>query len=402
MDAAAARLRAGAVLLAGGLLAPLAIANAVAPLYTLCALMALAALIAGRAWRDVPRLPALLALGLLAWAGLSIVWAVDPTRSARAWVALAVSLAGGLALLAAAGRLTAAERARAGTALVAGVAVTLALLAIEAVPRYLRLSPTPLQALLDAAGLRFGLSSLNRAASLVAIGVWPAAAILLRRHGWRRAWILPAGALAVLPALESTASLLAIACALPAIGLAAWRPAALRMLLPGAVALGILAMPLATGWDGFHTRFADRNLSVSVWHRAEIWAFASRRIAERPLGGWGLDSSRDMPGAEDLVPGQPQFRPIHPHNNPLQLWLELGVPGAVLGAAAAVLAARRAGAASRDLAARLGATGALCAALAVAATGYGLWQAWWMGALWIVAALVRATSAPVAGDGRQA
>ena len=393
MGAGAGKLRSGAIVLSAALLTPLAIANAVAPLYTLCALLALAALAADRAWRDIPRAPALLAICLLGWAGLSIAWSADPARSARALASLALSLAGGLALLAAADRASPTARARAGTALVAGLALTLGLLAIEAVPRYLRWTPTPLQWLLDAAGMKFGLSSLNRAASLVAICVWPAAAIVLRRHGWRRAWILPAAALAVLPALESGAAQLAMICALGAGAVTAWRPGATRAILPAAAVLGILAMPLVTGSQAFRDRFAARDLPVSVWHRAEIWAFAARHVAARPLTGWGLDTTRELPGAADLVDGKPEYRPMHTHNNPLQLWLELGAVGALLGAAAAVLAARAAAAARLDMPARLGAVAALCAALAICATGFGMWQGWWMGSLWIVAALIRATAA---------
>jgi fatty acid desaturase len=57
--------------------------------------------------------------------------------------------------------------------------------------------------------------------------------------------------------------------------------------------------------------------------------------------------------------------------------------------------ARRA-CAQADRAGRLALLAALAAALAVAATGYGVWQAWWMGALWIVASAARAAFGGVA------
>lgn len=393
MGAGVARLRGVALGLGAALLAPLAIINAVAPLYTLVALLALAALVVGRGWGRVPRIPLLLALALLGWAALSILWAVDPARSARGWASLALSLAGGLALFAAADALSSDGRARVGRALALGTIAALVPLTIEAIARARGWTPTPQQWLLESAGFAYGPHQLNRVAALVAILVWPAAAILARRAGWRRAWLLPAWAACVLPAFDSAAALLALVCAAATLVLAlaieAWRPRALRILAPAAIAIGVAAMPMLPNWEPFRARFTDRAQGVSVWHRAEIWSFVATRIAERPLQGWGLDSARSMPGGKDLIDGHAERLPLHPHNNILQLWLELGLPGAALMAILASVAARRV-CAQADRVGRLALLAALAATLAVAATGYGVWQAWWMGALWIIAAATRA------------
>ena len=399
MGTGVARLQVVALGLGAALLAPLAIINAVAPLYTLVALLAVAALIAGRGWRGVPRVPLLLALALLGWAALSILWAVDPARSARGWASLALSLAGGLALFAAADALSSDGRARVGRALALGTIAALVPLTIEAIARARGWTPTPQQWLLESAGFAYGPHQLNRVAALVAIAVWPAAAILARHAGWRRAWLLPAWAACVLPAFDSAAALLALVCAAATLVLAvaidAWRPRALRILAPAAIAIGVAAMPMLPNWEPFRARFTERAQGVSIWHRAEIWSFVATRIAERPLLGWGLDSARSMPGGKDLIDGRAERLPLHPHNNILQLWLELGLPGAALMAILASAVARRA-CAQADRAGRLALLAALAAALAVAATGYGVWQAWWMGALWIVASAVRAAFGGVA------
>jgi O-antigen ligase len=71
-------------------------------------------------------------------------------------------------------------------------------------------------------------------------------------------------------------------------------------------------------------------LKISAGHRLLIWSFVGDRIAERALAGWGLDSSRAVPGGEDPIRPGETWLPLHPHNAPLQLWLELGAPGAVL------------------------------------------------------------------------
>jgi len=233
--------------------------------------------------------------------------------------------------------------------------------------------------------------------------VWPAAAVVARRHGWRRGALLPAWAIAILPAFDSNAALLAAACGLATVLLgvamaATGRPAALRMILGAAIVLGFALMPLLPNWGPFHDRFTARSLSVSIWHRAEIWSFAADRIAERPLRGWGLGSARAIPGGDEFIAPGANRLPLHPHNGVLQLWLELGALGAAFGAAGALLVARRAAAPGLDPSTAILLSAGLAAALAVLLTGYGIWQGWWMGALWMIAAVARAVASPP-GDG---
>jgi O-antigen ligase len=73
--------------------------------------------------------------------------------------------------------------------------------------------------------------------------------------------------------------------------------------------------------------------------------------------------------------------PLHPHNAALQVWLELGAPGAALFA---LLVALVWGALARAEWPPLFAAAA-GASLAVAFVGcfatYGIWQEWWLGTL---------------------
>src|SRR6185503_20527219 len=67
----------------------------------------------------------------------------------------------------------------------------------------------------------------------------------------------------------------------------------------------------------------ERDMPQTDSIRLDYWSHAIDWIAMRPLKGWGLDASRVFgPGIK-----------LHPHNAPLQVWLELGVVGAVLAAA---------------------------------------------------------------------
>jgi O-antigen ligase len=84
------------------------------------------------------------------------------------------------------------------------------------------------------------------------------------------------------------------------------------------------------------------------------------------------------PALRDFVT-QPhaELMPLHPHNGALQLWLELGVIGALIGAA---LMLALGVAASRSAAPAAGA-GMLASAAVTGMLSFGLWQAWWVASL---------------------
>jgi O-antigen ligase len=154
------------------------------------------------------------------------------------------------------------------------------------------------------------------------------------------------------------------------------------------------------------TQTADA-IKLSAGHRLLIWSFVGDRIAEHPLTGWGLDSSRSIPGGQDLIRPGETWLPLHPHNTPLQLWLELGAEGAVLFALVVALAWHALASApwSRAFGAAAGAS--LAIALIACVTTYGIWQEWWLGSLWFLlfgvlvmarvspSAVTRAVTAPL-------
>jgi O-antigen ligase len=126
----------------------------------------------------------------------------------------------------------------------------------------------------------------------------------------------------------------------------------------------------------------------SARHRLEIWWFTGARIAERPLLGWGLDSSRSIPGGKEPTPEGAPWLPLHPHNGTLQVWLELGLPGASLFAALVAWLWFGLAAAPwpRRFAAAAGAS--LCAAQTIGLADYGMWEEWWIGTQLLVLFLI--------------
>ena len=129
-------------------------------------------------------------------------------------------------------------------------------------------------------------------------------------------------------------------------------------------------------------------LKVSAGHRLLIWSFAGDRIAERPLSGWGLDASRNIPGGKDPIRAGKSWMPLHPHNAGLQIWLELGVPGAVLFALLIAFLWHCLASAEWPRLFVAAAGGSLAIASVACFATYGIWQEWWLSVLWLSLFLV--------------
>jgi len=70
----------------------------------------------------------------------------------------------------------------------------------------------------------------------------------------------------------------------------------------------------------------------SLIHRILVWEFVGKESIKRPVFGYGLGTSRligqniilNIPNSNKEIKGG---IPLHPHNNFLQIWLELGIFG---------------------------------------------------------------------------
>ncbi|MDP3852281.1 O-antigen ligase [Phenylobacterium sp.] len=124
-------------------------------------------------------------------------------------------------------------------------------------------------------------------------------------------------------------------------------------------------------------------LRMGYWRRAVAW------IGDHPSRGWGLDASRMFsPGIK-----------LHPHDAALQLWLELGLIGAMAAAVFWASILWGLGHKRRDPARAVGAATA-AAYLTYSAFSFGVWQEWFLaiGAL-AAAACVLAARQPAARAG---
>jgi O-antigen ligase len=319
------------------------------------------------------RLPAACLVALLLWGFASTLWSIEPQRSLVLAMRLAGLFAAGLALAAAAERIAAPRRL--AMFLVAGLALGVAMVWFELG------TGGSLINLISVRG--FGPYRLDQIAIGLAILAPPVTAWLSERGGRVPALLAGVAAIATIGFLDDLTAKAALAAALPMIGLLYWRKRPVARVAAVICALFIVTAPLTLSkLERIPGMFAAADsFKVSAGHRLLIWSFTGDRIAEHPLLGWGLDSSRAIPGGNtEIRPGQ-NWLSLHPHDAALQVWLELGLPGAVLFALLLAVFWLRLNRLSGPHVYVAAAGGALAATLAPLFAAYGVWQEWWIGTL---------------------
>ncbi len=161
-------------------------------------------------------------------------------------------------------------------------------------------------------------------------------------------------------------------------------------IMGGLAALAILSTPV---WSWAASRGADVTSAAStIDYRQLIWERTLEVVAENPIKGGGVGVLRTMRDTFESGGFSSQLViPNHPHNMALQLWAETGAIGAVLLAAALLLASFRLPPPSA-----IGATGPRTAMLvgvmgAVGCVSFDLWNEWWWGVGVLLAVLVIVT-----------
>ena len=367
----------------------------VAPKGTVALLLLAAALAVPTYWwaekrLPKPDLPISMALALLVvWCAIASAWGDDAVRSLVLALRIAVILAAGTALFAIAATVEEAARRRIGVWLAIGFGLGLVLTTVETAFDY------PLLRLFKTADSGREVFWLGRGAVSMALIVWPVTVYLWGRGvGWKALAIPVLLGVASL-FVESAAATLGICAGIAAV-LLALRHRKLGLVVTIAASVLVFAgMPFAARLMHGHGWHRADWLASSARHRIEIWNFAAERIAEKPLLGWGFNSSRHV-GALHPDVGEPgrNVEALHPHSAPLQILLELGAVGAVIALVLLGLVATRLDAVSgrtRALSQAL-----LITALAVGCVSFGLWQNWWLALMFSVSILVPLTAAPAA------
>jgi O-antigen ligase len=337
------------------------------------------------------------------WGLLSASWSIVPQHSlVQALRFLSISAAGFI-ILGAARTTTETERRRIGHVLLAGIGLATILLIIE------RFGGAPIMRFwhpLSAQGLQdrtLVFYRFDRGVIVIVLTLWTACFAAAPR-GLRLGLCAIAAIMTTL--MISTAAALALVAGLCVVVLARFAPATTAMLILAGLLTISIVVPLATpNYDRVAAIHAQvPQIKWSGIHRLLIWRFASDRAAERPILGWGMDASRAVPGGDtDLVPQLPpgnypaeaKALPLHPHNGALELLLELGLPGLILGLAIiagtiVTITWRRA----LPPDSRAGALALVASCLTIGFLSFGVWQEWWQSSVWLAVALFAAVAIP--------
>lgn len=365
----------------------------IAPLLAVTAVALLFGLMADRQAIRPPRLLILIAGSFLLWSAASTAWTLHPKAALLVLAQITGVALGAIVTCASAPR---ANSRPVVNALLAALVLALAIYAIET------LFNAPIQTFLKhRTGDREAIySAFNRGLAVLVV-LTPVAIMAFRKaHPVLCAILAGVTATVVFFYFGSAMQLAAVVAIVAGIAVALAGRWVVRLI--GTLALiGMLAAPFVAHrliTPDLVDFVSQRTDTVSAQHRLVIWRFVSERIMEKPLTGWGLDSARAMPGGKDQVQlhvrtcQAPCFRlgeqlPLHPHNLALQLWLELGLVGAALGAVAVfglfwAIAAWPLSRWDRALLAAQASTG-----LVISGLSYGAWQTWWLSALALAGAL---------------
>ncbi len=341
--------------------------------------------------RHYPIIGFLIALAL--WASVSTVWSVEPGRALVLVARLAAVTVTGAGLLITFSRLDPVFRHHAENGLLAGTVAGLVIMIVGFF--YAKVTSTSLWGtfFLDP------LTTLNNGAVAISLLACPAMAMAWWRN---RTGALMIAALAYFGFifLSSGVALLAPVFGLIGFGIM-WfwgRQGALALGLVAAIL--IIAAPQVVSFSLSNEKVKEIavDLPPSARHRLAMWSFVVEKIDEKPFKGWGMNASRFIPQEDRRLLPNMEIMPLHPHNAFLQMRLELGVPGAILGAILVGLFFAGVGRVDDRSAAAVMA-GAGMAYLTVASLSYGVWQNWWVAFAWALAALTSLVLKPSSSGG---
>lgn len=240
---------------------------------------------------------------------------------------------------------------------------------------------------------------LNSASSVGAMYIWPWCLILFSRLTLLPAVLLAGASLSVFAFSHASAPLVSVivGCVIFSISYFFYRQISLVFALASVTA--ICLMPLGPRLISSPTEPGSslHFLPYSSVHRLFIWQTTAKHIQERPVLGHGFDTARSFYDKKNLeiiefFPDQPskawknQFEPIplHPHNGVLQIWLEMGILGALalVGILLAIINAISRNCRTAIEIATAYAT--LSSALVLVSVSYGIWQNWWLATLMFI------------------
>ena len=330
-------------------------------------------------------------LALIAWAGLSSLWAPIPADSIRLSLRLMAFLLLGVGWASWIQSRSSSDLSVLKRRLFYGIVLALTLIFIDV------LLGNPWQQFAEK-------SSAKAFVPLVltlSLAIWPCLSLV---SGKLKNCLGMAFVIGILLTIDSDTAVVAIVCG--AVAYLSYH--LLPRFTEKGLNLGTLFLILGLPWllsglltDSFIKDFNQSVRSFSYIHRLYIWQFVSHKITEKSLIGQGGDSSRAaLVGGEEKVwstinkagedvPIHSKAISLHPHNLPLQIWLELGAVGAFIMAALSYFLLRGINRYSVKDAAII--VGFFAAASLTFLVNLGCWQSWWLATLVLIMPLLYAS-----------
>jgi len=325
-------------------------------------------------------IPSGIILGMLLLVLLSIFWSYESALTLDRLPRTLIAVISGLVFITAVKGLDDRTARIFSRCFLASMMLVLVLIMIESVSGGLLLPYSRT----DNTGVFF-LNQFNRPLSIMSVLIWPVVVILARRN-WRLATAAIGLYLACLSFFINISAFAAIAVGAIVFAFVYMLPKTGPLIVGVILATTIVAAPTIDHYlPAPKTLFEKLSLPRSTYHRLLIWNFTSQRIAERPVLGWGFNTSRQMPGGQKNLDVSEVALPLHPHNAALQWRLELGVLGALFGAAIVLVSTEMARRYAAGRVARAGAVASIGATFVIAMISFGAWQTWWISGMFLIA-----------------
>jgi O-antigen ligase len=332
----------------------------------------------------------------LVWMVCTLAWGEKPIEGFYLWLRVAGIAFLGLGLVQVFKQFHEEQTAFLESMVALGTVVALLLLAFEVLTG--GLATRGFRAVIEGGMNPFDPNDLNRGLTFMAVMFWPAMLVFYRRLTHRIgasklvSFIVCTTLWFVFTLLllqwESLAAFVALLCATLVV-LCILLLGKAGMALVGVGTVVTLAMlPAMMGQITPEKALSVMpNPPVSAEHRLYIWDFAIERASERMLQGWGLNSSRHIPGGDMrrvFSDGEAkELLPMHPHNMILQVLLELGSVGLIFVVGLVAIGFWKIYSGGLEIHEKAMAFAMMVSYLVVANLSYNIWQNWWLAAIFL-------------------
>lgn len=361
-------------------LLPLWITRGSSILFVIVALIPLGFFLRHKPWNTILHAP--LARIILIWFGfalISLIWTMIPQKGFILWVQLLFMFLGTYALIQSIPSFNQESRVTILWILVSTLTLALCITNIELffggpITRYVHsFCSKPYE---------FTPVDFNRAAVVMTLIAWPALYFLWNHEHKIYALALYALTLVTILRLESQSASMALlvgSLILPVLWFS--RKKGIRVLI-FSIPIVCIAIPIAA--INMDPEVIFEKLPslphAAMEYRLHIWHFAALKAQLHPWFGWGFEASRSIPiQPDEYLNGHRSPLPLHPHNNILQVWLELGIMGLMIFSAFLITLLQT----IRELnsPAKIAFSCSLMSTFfAIGSTGYGIWQHWFIAA----------------------